>query len=80
MNMARVIERLYGPRTLSDIRYDPHINGIARRLIRLAGQPMEFNWAVLDLGAAHCKARSPSCGGCPLLEVCPLGQPRATSA
>ena len=80
VNMARVIERLYGPRTLADIRYDPHINGIARRLIRLSSRPKEFNWAVLDLGAAHCKARSPSCHGCPLLEVCPFGQRRVASA
>ena len=29
VNMARLIERLYGPRTLADIRYDPHINSIA---------------------------------------------------
>ena len=80
VNMARLIERLYGPRTLADIRYDPHINGIAHRLIHLAVRPKEFNWAVLDLGAAHCKARSPTCRGCPLLEVCPFGQPRVTSA
>ena len=79
VNMARLIERLYGPRTLADIRYDPHINGVAQRLIRLATRPREFNWAVLDLGAAHCKARSPSCFGCPLLEVCPSGQPHITS-
>ena len=39
VNMARLIERLYGPRTLADIRYDPHINGIAHRLIRLAARP-----------------------------------------
>ena len=79
VNMARLIERLYGPRTLADIRYDPHINGIARRLIDLAGRPREFNWAALDLGAAHCKSRSPSCLGCPLLKVCPFGQRRVRS-
>ena len=77
VNMARLIERLYGPRTLADIRYDPHINGIAHRLTRLAVRPKEFNWAVLDLGAAHCKARSPLCLGCPLLHCCPFGQRRA---
>ena len=80
VNMARLIERLYGPRTLADIRYDPHINSVAHRLIRLAGRPREFNWAVLDLGAAHCTARSPSCLGCPLLEVCPFGQRRVASS
>ena len=80
VNMARLIERLYGPRTLSDIRYDPHINGIAQRLIRLAARPKVFNWSVLDLGATHCKARAPSCRGCPLLEVCPFGQQFVTGA
>ena len=80
VNMARLIERLYGPRTLADIRYDPHINGIARRLIHLAARPKEFNWAVLDLGAVHCKARSPSCPECPLLGVCSFGQRRFSSA
>ena len=79
VNMARLIERLYGPRTLADIRYDPHINGIAHRLMHVAARPKEFNWAVLDLGAAHCKARSPSCQGCPLLEVCPFGQRLVTT-
>lgn len=79
VNMARLVERLYGPRTLADIRYDPHINGTARRLLGLAARPKEFNWAVLDLGAAHCKARSPACTGCPLLEVCPFGQRRVAS-
>ena len=78
VNMARLIERLYGPRTLADIRYDPHINGIASRLIHLAAKPKDFNWAVLDLAAAHCKARSPSCGGCPLLKLCPSGQTHDT--
>lgn len=80
VNMARLIERVYGPRSLADIRYDPHINGIAQRLIHLAARPREFNWAVMDLGSAHCKARSPLCHGCPLLEVCPFGQQSVTSA
>lgn len=79
VNMARLIERLYGPRKLVDIRYDPHINGIAHRLVHLSSRPTEFNWAVLDLAAAHCKARSPSCRSCPLLGVCPFGQTRVTS-
>ena len=77
VNMARLIERIYGPRVLKDIRFDPHINDIAHRLIDLSARPREFNWAVMDLGAAHCKAPSPSCSGCPLLVVCPFGQ-RAT--
>lgn len=73
VNMARLVERLYGPRRLADIRYDPHINETAARLVGLAPRPRDFNWAVLDLGAAHCKARRPSCENCPLLPVCPSG-------
>ncbi len=80
VNMARLFERLYGPRKLADIRYDPHINGIAHRLILLAGRPREFNWAVLDLGAAHCTARAPSCLACPLLQVCPFGTTRLSNS
>ena len=74
VNMARLIERLYGARKLVDIRYDPHINSIAHRLIRLATCPKKFNWAILDLSAAHCRARSPSCTECPLLSLCPTGE------
>lgn len=76
VNMARFVERIYGPRELVDIRYDPHINGIATRLVRLAPSAAEFNWAVLDLAAIHCRARSPTCRTCPMLEVCPEGKAR----
>lgn len=79
VNMARLIERLYGPRMLADIRYDPHINGVARRLIELAPRPRDFNWAVVDIGAAHCTARSPACEGCPLISVCPFGKARVAT-
>lgn len=74
VNMARLVERLYGPRTLADIRYDPHINGIAARLVALAPRARDFNWAVLDLCAACCTARRPNCEDCPLLPVCPSGE------
>ena len=79
VNMARFVERLYGPRKLADIRHDPKVNGIAKRLIDIAGRFKQFNWAVMDLGAVHCKARHPSCSNCPLLEVCDFGQSRVCS-
>ena len=75
VNMARVVERVYGPRKLVDIRHDPHINGVARRLVALADSPSAFNWAVLDLGASHCRARRPLCRGCPLFDLCPTAAP-----
>lgn len=79
VNMARIIERLYGPRILADIRYDPHINEVARRLIELAPIARDFNWAVMDIAATHCTARSPSCGECPLLRFCSLGKERVAA-
>ena len=82
VNTARLIERLYGPRTLVDIRHDPHINNTARRLIELSPSPRDFNWAVMDFCASRCTSRSPKCGGCPLLSHCRFGRaslPGATS-
>ena len=76
VNMARLIERLYGPRTLVDIRYDPHINGTSRRLVELAPSSRDFNWAIMDFGASRCTARSPSCEECPLLSYCCFGSAR----
>jgi adenine-specific DNA glycosylase len=29
---------------------------------------------VMDLGAAHCRARRPLCTDCPLLACCPTGK------
>jgi len=77
VNMARLLERVYGPRRLVDIRYDPHVNGTARRLIQLVVPPKRFNWAVLDLAAANCKARRPVCDNCPLLLRCSYGKRNA---
>ena len=71
VNLARIIERLFGPRHKVDIRYDPHINGLAAELVEAATDPREFNWAALDLGAMVCRPRKPRCPECPLLQVCP---------
>lgn len=79
VNMARLIERLYGPRTLVDIRYDPHINKIACRLVRIAPRARDFNWAVVDIAAAHCTARAPACESCPLLSFCSFGKARVAT-
>ena len=73
VNLARIIERIYGPRTLVDIRYDPHINGIAEKLVKAADDPRRFNWAALDLGALVCKSRKPLCEVCPVVEGCLVG-------
>jgi A/G-specific adenine glycosylase len=41
--------------------------------------PRRFLWAVMDLCAAHCKARTPDCGGCPLRADCATGAGAAGS-
>lgn len=69
VNMVRLLERLFGPRDLADIRFDPYIQTLARRLVE-ADDPRHINWAVLDFGATVCKARRPDCGRCPLAADC----------
>ncbi len=69
VNMSRVLERFFGPREMSDIRYDPYLQDLAYRVVDIP-EPQEINWAILDFAAAVCKARTPICEGCPLNEKC----------
>ena len=69
VNMARVLERYYGPRQLADIRYDPYLQELSHRVV--ACDPVrEINWAILDLAALVCRLRKPSCKDCPLRKGC----------
>jgi A/G-specific adenine glycosylase len=68
-NMARVLDRVFEPRRLVDIRYDPRLQGLARLLVR-SREPARINWAILDLAARHCGSRSPTCEECPLRTRC----------
>jgi len=67
--MARVIERVFGPRQLADLRYDPWLQATSRRLIEKA-TPRELNWALLDLAALVCTPAAPRCERCPLARQC----------
>lgn len=69
VNMARVLERVYGPRRLADIRYDPYLQALARAVVNCE-QPKEVNWATLDLAALICDIRTPRCELCPLSRLC----------
>jgi A/G-specific adenine glycosylase len=69
VNMARVLERFFGPRILADIRYDPYLQNLARQVIK-GSSPVLLNWAILDLAAAVCTVRNPSCDNCPLSSEC----------
>jgi A/G-specific adenine glycosylase len=68
-NMARVLERVFEPRRLADIRYDPWLQALARALVR-SKRSAEVNWAVLDIAALHCRPAKPACTDCPLQRKC----------
>ena len=69
VNVARVLERVYGPRQLADIRYDSYLQSLARQVVGCK-RAREVNWAILDLAALVCRARKPRCNICPLAESC----------
>jgi A/G-specific adenine glycosylase len=69
VNLARVLERLFGPRKLADIRYDPYLQRLSRLMVQHEN-PSKVNWAFLDLAATVCTIRSPRCEMCPLRKEC----------
>lgn len=69
VNMARVLERFFGPRRLADIRYDPYLQKLAHDIMPRKGAK-EFNWAVLDFAALVCRTRQPLCTTCVLRKRC----------
>lgn len=69
VNMARILERCFSPRTLVDIRYDPWLQALARAVVDHP-RAREINWAILDLAATTCTVRKPRCKTCPLETVC----------
>ena len=70
VNMARVLERIFGPRKLADIRCDPFLQELAGRIVHCK-TPTRINWAILDLAAAICTVKIPRCIRCPLAATCP---------
>ncbi|MCG8386944.1 MAG: hypothetical protein MJA30_15465 [Cytophagales bacterium] len=69
VNMARVLERFFGPRKLADIRYDPYLQELSQKIVTHA-EPKKINWAILDFGAKVCTARKPACEQCVLNSSC----------
>jgi A/G-specific adenine glycosylase len=68
-NMARVLERFFGPRLLADIRYDPYLQSLAKGVLA-SEDPVAMNWAILDHAALVCKLSRPQCTACPLAARC----------
>lgn len=69
VNMARVLERVFGARKLSDIRYDPYLQALARNVVQCKS-PEGMNWAIMDLAASICLRRRPRCERCPVKDLC----------
>lgn len=69
VNLARVLERLFGPRKLADIRYDPFLQEVAARVVAHAS-PTLVNWAFLDHASLVCTIKTPKCRACPLKKSC----------
>jgi len=69
VNMARVLERFFGKRKLSDIRHDPYLQTLAYRVVDYK-KSKELNWAILDFASLVCKKRNPDCYICVLKDKC----------
>ena len=69
VNMARVLERYFGPRKLADIRYDPYLQNLSKRIVEYH-EKNQINWAILDFASLICKKRKPKCGICPMCNRC----------
>lgn len=68
-SMARVLERVFGPRKLADIRYDPYLQELSFKAVQCK-ESKEINWAILDLAASKCLPKKPHCNACPLESMC----------
>ena len=68
-NMARVLERVFGPRELADIRDDLYLQSLAKQIVDCK-ESILINWAILDLAALICKIKTPLCSSCPLSNNC----------
>ena len=75
-NVARILTRVFDFRpSRVEARRSPEVWDIAQALVgRHGAEAKKINWALLDLGAAVCKARQPDCPDCPLLRLCRSGQ------
>jgi A/G-specific adenine glycosylase len=69
VNMARILERFFGKRKLSDIRYDPYLQTLAYRVVDI-DKSKELNWAILDYSALICQNVNPKCDKCILKLKC----------
>ncbi|MCL4303179.1 MAG: A/G-specific adenine glycosylase [Anaerolineae bacterium] len=69
-NMIRVVERVFGWKSeRTRAREDKKFWQFAETLVP-ENHCREYNWGVLDFGAAVCTFRNPKCDKCPLQNIC----------
>jgi A/G-specific adenine glycosylase len=69
-NVKRVLARVFNyPSPINTPSAEKELEKIALDLLP-AGEAGDFNQALMDLGATVCIPRNPSCGICPLQELC----------
>ncbi|MBI4771030.1 MAG: DNA glycosylase [Chloroflexi bacterium] len=68
-NVARVLRRYYGLKTIKEARRDKQIVALAREYA-CGRDPRSANLAMLDFAALVCTALRPECPACPLRRDC----------
>lgn len=69
-NVYRVLSRFYGINTpINSTKGIKEFKELAGTLIDKT-QPGNYNQAIMDFGALHCKPQNPLCDSCPLVESC----------
>lgn len=68
VNMARLLERFFSPRKLVDIRDDPFLQELSRKVVKHEKRNI-INWAIIDFATLVCK-KKPVCGECLLRNQC----------
>jgi len=69
-NVKRVVSRLFGIKEeINSGKAINQINSILQELID-PDNPGDFNQAMMEFGALHCKPQNPLCETCPLIESC----------
>lgn len=74
VNVARILERAFGPRTAADIRHCRKLARLANALIGSTSDPRSLNWGLLDIGFEFCRPRFPLCPRCPIAPFCQTGR------
>ena len=68
-NMARILERVFGPRMLADLRFDPYLRQLSKSIVDVKDS-IHVNWGIIDFAALICKRANPRCLSCPLARFC----------